>query len=468
MLSPAAHAGGPTMLVGADEDAVKQSTMTAAKAKLDLLKLAGFNAVRVTAIWQPGQTQPPTNVVDTLRNLTQAANLDGFRVYVAVYSAGSKTTPLSDADQAAFASFTAGLAQNNPDLTDFVIGNEPNLNRFWLPQFNPDGSDAAAPAYEALLARTYDALKAVSPSIDVIGGAISPRGVDKPNTGRDTHSPTQFILDMGAAYRASGRTTPIMDALSIHTYGENASVPPTFTHPNTTPIGTADYPKLVGLLATAFDGTAQPGSTLPIVYGEYGVESQIPPAEAALYTGTELSTTKPVDEQTQGEYYSQALALAFCQPTVKAIFLFHAFDEQALDRFQSGVYYADGTPKASLPMVQGAARSVRGGVIAKCPGLALTPTAKAVFPLGRALSRPPVSIRLTCDIDCNYYARLEKAATHSTTFAVYGRALSGMQTAVVFPKRRVAPGRYRFTLRLTAPLNTGPSAVLISSVLTLR
>ena len=40
-----------------------------------------------------------------------------------------------------------------------------------------------------------------------------------------------------------------MDALSIHTYGENASVPPTFTHPNTTPIGTADYGKLGNLKA---------------------------------------------------------------------------------------------------------------------------------------------------------------------------------------------------------------------------
>src|SRR5437667_28291 len=83
-------AGGPTMLVGADEDAVKQPTLTAAKAKLDLLKLAGFNAVRVTAIWQPGQTQPPTDITDPLSNLTQAAKLDGFRVYVAVYSPGSK------------------------------------------------------------------------------------------------------------------------------------------------------------------------------------------------------------------------------------------------------------------------------------------------------------------------------------------------------------------------------------------
>ena len=161
MLSPAAHAGGPTMLVGADEDVVKQPTVTGTKAKLDLLRFAGFNAVRVTAIWQPGKTRPTTEITDPLRNLTQAANLDGFRVYVAVFSPGSKTTPLSDVDQADFASFTAGIARSNPDLTEFIIGNEPNLNRFWLPQFNPDGSDAAAPAYESLLARTYDALKAV-------------------------------------------------------------------------------------------------------------------------------------------------------------------------------------------------------------------------------------------------------------------------------------------------------------------
>ena len=34
-----------------------------------------------------------------------------------------------------------------------IVGNEPNLNRYWLPQFNDDGIDAAAPAYETLLAR---------------------------------------------------------------------------------------------------------------------------------------------------------------------------------------------------------------------------------------------------------------------------------------------------------------------------
>ena len=50
LLASAARAGGPTMLIGAAEDQVKQSSVTEAKAKLDLLKLAGLNTVRVTSI----------------------------------------------------------------------------------------------------------------------------------------------------------------------------------------------------------------------------------------------------------------------------------------------------------------------------------------------------------------------------------------------------------------------------------
>src|SRR5207245_893859 len=168
---------------------------------------------------------------------------------------------------------------------------------------------------------------------------------------RDTHSPAVFIQDLGTAYRASGRTSPIMDGFAFHPYEDMSSSPPDSTHPTTTTIALADYGKLVALLGQAFDGTAQPGSTLPILYDEYGVESLIPPADAALYSGTEPTTTKPVDEATQAAYYEQALALTFCQPNVEGIFLFHAFDEPALDRWQSGLYYANGTPKSSLPGV---------------------------------------------------------------------------------------------------------------------
>jgi hypothetical protein len=466
-VAPAAQAGGPTMLIGAAEDTVKADTLAEAKARLDLLRLAGMDTVRVTSIWSPASPNPGPDELLQLRNLTQAAALDGMKVFVAVYNFGSRTTPLTDSQQASFASHAAALARAVPALRNFIIGNEPNLNRFWLPQFGPNGEDVAAPAYTSLLARTYDALKAVDPAITVYGGAISPRGIDRPGSGRDTHSPTVFIRDMGAAYRASGRTAPIMDALAIHPYPENSTIPPSFAHPNTTPIGIADYGKLTALLAEAFDGTAQPGSALPILYAEYGVETQIPSTKASLYTGAEPSTIKPVPEQTQAAYYRQAMQIAFCQPNIVGLFIFHAFDETALDRFQSGFYYADNTAKTSLPAVKESARDVRGGVIAKCPGLQLTPQARVSYPRIRAIALGTAAISVTCDVDCNVYARLEKLPRHTTTLARRARALAGERTRLELPARRLAPGRYRFTVRLTAPVNTGPPATAASAELRL-
>ena len=61
----------------------------------------------------------------------------------------------------------------------------------------------------------------------MIGGALAHAGVDRPGTGRDTHSPTAFIRDMGQAYRASGRTKPIMDEFAMHPYMLDSSQPPT-------------------------------------------------------------------------------------------------------------------------------------------------------------------------------------------------------------------------------------------------
>jgi hypothetical protein len=152
-----------------------------------------------------------------------------------------------------------------------------------------------------------------------------------------------------------------MDALDIHPYEDSSSVAPEAMHPKSTTISIADYPKLVTLLAQAFDGTAQPGSALPIVYGEFGVETLAPLAEADLYAGTEPAATKPVDPITQGRYYAQAIAIAASQPNVRALMLFHAFDEPNRAGWQSGVYYANGAPKASLPIVRRAIEDMRRG-----------------------------------------------------------------------------------------------------------
>ncbi len=364
---PSTAAASPGMLIGAAEDAAKNPDPAVAKAKMDLALLAGFNAVRLTAIWAPGRTAPSAGELLGLQNAVAAADLDGIRVFLSVYHYGSSTTPRTPLARAQFAQFAASLATALPSVRDYIVGNEPNLNRFWMPQFNPNGSDAAAPAYEALLAQTYDALKAVSPTINVVGGSVSPRGGDDPRSTRQTHSPTTFIADLGAAYRASGRTKPIMDSFAFHPYQDNSSLPPSFAHPRSTTIALADYGKLVSLLGKAFDGTAQVGSKLPIVYDEFGVESQIPLTKRAAYQGLEPPTTRPVDEAKQGAYYAQALALAACQPTVSAFLIFHVSDESDLNRWQSGLFYADDTPKASLGPVRDAVATVRAGKVS-CGG----------------------------------------------------------------------------------------------------
>jgi hypothetical protein len=169
-----------------------------------------------------------------------------------------------------------------------------------------------------------------------------------------------FITDMGTAYRALKRTKPMMDGFSFHPYGENSSTPPTVEHLRSKSIGLADYDKLVALLGEAFDGTAQLGSKLPILYDEYGVDSQIPIGKREFYTGRELS--KPVPEGVQASYYRQALQMAACQPTVRGFLIFHVTDETDYDRWQSGVYFADGTAKSSRAVVKQTMNEIRTGV----------------------------------------------------------------------------------------------------------
>jgi hypothetical protein len=450
---PAAHAGGPSLVLGATEDAVRSPSLVQAKAQMDLASLAGFRAMRITEIWTSGDTAASKTDTTILRNVAAAAKLDGMQVLTTVMSFGSATTPLTTQDQSDFASFAASVVTAVPSLDRIIVGNEPNLNRYWLPQFNPDGTDAAAPAYETLLAKTYDALKAANPSVEVLGGALSPRGSDNPSLTRQTHSPTGFIRDLGTAYRASGRTTPIMDAFAFHPYEDDSSVAPLLgLHPNSTTIALGDYPKLVTLLGTAFDGTAQAGSKLPIVYDEFGVESQIPSAKQDAYTGTEPSTTKPVPEQIQAEYYRQAIQLAFCQPNVEAMFLFHSVDEKALSAWQSGLYYADGTPKTSLAAVRESMDQSRRGVVARCPGMRL-----AVHP---AVVQHGAALTLNCDLDCSYVAQLYRLPGKLLA-TKRGIAIGGHATGL---KLRVPSARGSYRLRLSAVARVNPGKTSLKLV----
>lgn len=364
---PATAAAGGDMYVGAAEDAAKSTDLISATAKMDLAVLAGYDAVRMTAHWAPGLLAPEGEETVKLENGIAAAQLKGVRVILSVYHRSSRTTPLTTAHRAQFAAFAAGIARRFPYVTDFIIGNEPNLNGFWMPQFNPDGTSAAPAAYLRLLAASYDALKGVSPDIVVIGGSVSPRGANNPRGPRQTHSPGRFIAELGKAYRASRRSRPVMDEFAFHPYGENSSTPPDVQrNPRSNTIGLSGYWRLVRALGRAFDGTRQRGSDLPIVYDEYGHDTVIPAAKSALYTGREHATTRPVTPTVQGAFYRKALQMAQCQPTVRGFLLFLVSDEVGLAQWQSGIFYADDTPKPSFRMVRDAVAKARAGRLGRC------------------------------------------------------------------------------------------------------
>jgi hypothetical protein len=354
-------------VVGVVDDALAQQSRSFAQAQMDISRDAGFDAAIVSATWKRGQRRPDGTLLHALGNVAAAAKRADMQLVVVAWHGLARDTPRIPSQRADFAAYCAALVKALPGLGSVIVGNEPNLDTFWQPQFGAGGRDLAAIGYVDLLARSYDAIKSADPGVRVLGGALAPRGADRPRGSRPTHSPTAFIRDLGAAYRATGRERPLMDAFAFHPYMQASRVSPTASHPKNTSITIADYPKLVALLDEAFKGTAQPGARLPVYYTEFGVQTSVPGPKLGLYNdATSPDRPDSVGFDRQAAYYRQALALAYCQPTVRGIFVFHTFDEADFAGWQSGLYFADRTPKPSLPAFKSAVADLRNGKLTTC------------------------------------------------------------------------------------------------------
>jgi hypothetical protein len=459
VLPATAHAGGSSVVFGAAEDRVRSPIAADSELEMGLLRLAGFKAVRVTSFWAPGLSEPTPHEAMVLANVGLAAAVHGVRVYVSVYNAGSRTTPLTLADRTSFASYAAAIVRDNPSFRDVIVGNEPNLNRFWLPQFDLTGRGASAPAYLRLLAASYDALKAAAPDVRVWGGALAPRGVDRPNTGRDTISPTRFVRELGQAYRSSGRSLPVMDGFSFHPYPLNSSVPVDALPADPDHLGLIDQDILVRLLGKAFDGTAQVGSGLPILYDEFGIESAIPADKRELYGGVEPATTRPVAETAQAAAYRRAIQLAYCQSNVAGMLLFHTHDEVDRPGWQSGLVYADGSPKSSLEPVRLAMAQAGTGSVAACPIVAKMTT---------AFTTAQRTISLRCERACTYRARLLRLPRRTTVTTVTGRSAAGLRRQVRLEPPESTPGWYQLVISFLDAARPGRPVERVSTPYVVR
>src|SRR4029079_1860467 len=177
LLAGCGSGAGHDLAVGVGDEAARSGPPSPFLA--DLTR-SGFDALAVSSIWDPGETAPDLRETATLRRLASAADAGGVRPFVILYQPGSATTPLTAEARSQFAAYAAAIVHRAPTVLDLIIGNEPNLNRFWLPQFGPGGENVSAAAYLRLLAATYDAVKATRDDVRVWGGATRPRGDARP------------------------------------------------------------------------------------------------------------------------------------------------------------------------------------------------------------------------------------------------------------------------------------------------
>jgi hypothetical protein len=181
-------------------------------------------------------------------------------------------------------------------------------------------------------------------------------------------APVHYIKAMGDAYRALGRSAPIVDAVDHHPYPNperiQQGVQAGYDWPG---IGIPDLTRLYQAWEDAFGGTAQPTfkSTARLILAEVGWQAAILAQHASLYVGVENNPT--VDEPTQARFYRELIAYIACDPLVVRLLMFHLVDEKELGAeaggggWQSGMMRRDLSKREAYDSVAGA---VGGGCAA--------------------------------------------------------------------------------------------------------
>lgn len=279
-----------------------------------MLKGANLTEERWTLSFDPNNPTQIDELPFLLRAAPQAQK-DGIHVVLALYA-----RPASVHDPAVFCGWAAMVAATVQQwgINDLIVWNEPNTALYWSPQ------NAGAPAaYEALLAQCYDAIHAANPQARVIGFGLSPR-----SNGPSQTAPIPFIEAVGAAYRKSGRTTPIMDQMSIHPY-PNPNQPtdgPSVGYANPSFYGIPNLDRVKQAIWDAFNGTGQPTTLNGLTFRIDELGWQTNTNAYPQYYNEE--NVKVVTEQTQASYIQQTVQQYFaCDPTVTDVEWFLLTDE---------------------------------------------------------------------------------------------------------------------------------------------
>jgi hypothetical protein len=299
------------------------------------LQGAGLTQNRWTVAFDPNN---PTaiNELPFLERAAPKAQAAGVRILLSLYSLKG-----SAHDPGAFCAWAQKVAETVSQwgIHDYIVWNEPNTRLYWSPQKDASGRDVAGPQYEALLAQCYDVLHATDPLANVIAMGLSPRASTS-----ESNEPLVFLRDVGKAYKASGRTTPIMDQLSVHPY-PNPSSPadgPQVGYPNPLRFGVPNLDRVKQAVYDSFNGTGQPTTLngLTFVVDEIGWQTNT--TGMSQYVNAENVTV--ISEQRQADFLTSLITKYYaCDPAVVGVQLFLLSDEKYMGGgWQSGILTAGG------------------------------------------------------------------------------------------------------------------------------
>jgi hypothetical protein len=426
---------------------------------------------------------------DALDKAVASAVGAGLRVVFAVYPYPPRELEAGLGSPAAFAAWLTQVARRYPQVRQFVVGNEPNQPAFLRPQFGADGRNASAAVAGAYLAAGYDALKAVDPSIRVIGVGLSPRGNDAPHAPSNiSTSPVRFLAALGQWYRASGRTAPLMDGFSFHPYPNRATdaLATGYAWPSA---GFANLDRVKQALWDAFHGTAQPTTVdgLKLYLDEVGW--QVDTSGLSGYSGAE--NVPVTTELVQASVYGELVREAACDPDVAEVNIFGFRDDGLRTGFQAGLLHADGTPRASAEAVQQAiaetALGCAGVPVVWAPASGVT-GARAGGPWvdGRVLvarAGAPVTVGTTAAADEGataraFLLRMDGDGVLGVRRVRGGAAVAATAAVRLAPTRSgalrirlpvgLAAGRYAVVVRFTAEENPGRRTAVTGQTFVVR
>ena len=354
--APASASRTQAMTFEAPRDLLNPVTRPAALAELESL---GVRSLRVILTWRdvaPGAAQAtipqgfdPTNPAgynwgeyDALLAAAKARNWPVLLTIsgpVPVWATKDKLDTVTRPSPPAFAAFTTAVGRKfGAQVNAWAIWNEPNQPQFLRPQFAGGGKAASPRIYRELYRAGVRGLSKAGQANDtILLGETSPRGTPR------VVAPLTFlrgVLCLTNSYKKVGTCAPLSASGYAHHAYTTRQGPFFKPPPNDVTIG------VLGRLTKALDRAHTAGAIttrLPVFLTEFGIQST-------------PDTTSGVSLAKQVEYRAIAERIAYDTPRVVSFSQYLLRDSDPgppgpgqYGGFESGLRFADGKPKPSLP-----------------------------------------------------------------------------------------------------------------------